>query len=85
MHSEYEQYAHHFGLPELPKPDTMDIKRVFPGGVANESSHQTSDGRIWVFSCAVPRPNNSQPIITEDIDYEIVEPPKLPPSNTTNE
>jgi hypothetical protein len=80
MHSEYLLYAHHYNLNE----SDMDIKRISPGGIVTGlldlSFRSDRPPTEWFYP-----PESSQPIVTEDIDYEIVEPSKLPPSNTTNE
>jgi hypothetical protein len=101
MHPEYLLYAHHFGLPETNNQpmennilgqilgDALDIQQSIQQS-RDKAQHQTSDGRVLVFSLAVPpRPQSSQHIVTEDIDHEIVEPPKLPapkpPDHPANE
>jgi hypothetical protein len=61
----------------------MNIKRISPGGIVagllDVSSRSDRPPTEWFYP-----PESTQPIITEDIDYEIVEPKELPPSTTDN-
>ncbi len=83
MHPEYIDYAHHLGIEPTNKNTILDI---FEGrSPAPELLPLT--GFIGIIPTLEQygkfnHPYDSQHIVTEDIDYEIVEPFQLPPSNT---
>jgi hypothetical protein len=68
-----------------------EIKRLYPNGIGDGSLILSPLDPLFAFlamsdkNAANSQHADTQPIITEDIDYEIVEPSKLPPSNTTND
>ena len=102
MHSEYTDYAHHFGLPgkERPTKEIIDEINARSSAVWDKflerytiptpDEQNSGEGFIGIIPTIEKirqyvQPYDSQPIITEDIDYEIVEPSQLPPSNTIDE
>jgi len=66
----------------------MNIKRISPGkGVTNEPAallDQTARTLYWDYNGGNSFITTDPPVatITEDIDYEIVEPKQLPPNET---
>jgi hypothetical protein len=71
----------------------MDIKRISPGKVEfADGIFQVTDPMLAAFLHWSPinaanaqfREQHSHLIITEDIDYELIAPSQLPPSNTND-
>jgi hypothetical protein len=66
--------------------DNKLISAILKDGLDIHKSIEDQRARYWQYHNCQPPPNPQSivihPIITEDIDYEIVEPSKLPPSNT---